>query len=279
MSVASVNDLDEVAVMLEKKKLLEQLNEVQAKLARLEAAEKHVPGGPAIPNEESDSTVVTSVAGGPAPIAGVLTDAFALHCISKATVYIHGEATALMQETNSATLLCRIGSPMLRGQIKTFLEQNHSDAFGLCTYHKLESQPWFKENVDKTNTALMAEIADKQPDSIMCCIRAEYAFEVEDCLICEVTFVKNGKLVYVEDVAALGEEFTKSAGEGGSYLGVYDNMYQSAKPFEINIETTRPLPVLACTQFKSAKTLHDELARRASYFLQEELLCTASGVV
>jgi len=196
---------------------------------------------------------------------------FKMVCLDTARVEIHGEATKLMKETKAATILCKIQSPTFRKQLEGFFKTKAPEAFGLCTHHRLLTQPWQK-NTDQTTTTPRDE-SDKMPDAMMCCYRAEFACSVEDSLLCEATFMKNGKLMYVEDVSSLGDEVTNhtnTEGETGEYLGrVFRNIYETAQPFEISIETKRPMPVVACTEFNTAKALHDELARRASYFKKD----------
>merc|ERR1719476_163625 len=107
----------------------------------------------------------------------------------------------------------------------------------------------------------------------MCCIREDYAFKEANCVICEMTFVKNGTLVYIEDLAGWLqiEEQKTEAGESSAYLGTYTNLYEAAKEFTISLETKRPTPVVACTEFESAEGLRKELERRARYFKEDEV--------
>lgn len=195
---------------------------------------------------------------------------FKMVCLDTARVEIHGEATKLMKETKAATILCKINSPTFRKQLEGFLKTKASDAFGLCTHHRLLTQPWQK---GETQTTTPRTESDNMPDAMMCCYRTEFACTHEHSLLCEATFMKNGKLMYVEDVSSLGDEVTNTTnteGESGEYLGrVFRNIYETAQPFEISIETKRPIPVVACTEFNTAKALHDELARRASYFKKD----------
>lgn len=200
-------------------------------------------------------------------------------CLAVATVEIHGEATKLMQMTRAATLLCRIVSPTFRNQIRTFLETQRKqdpDAFGLwglCSYHTLNSHPW------STDSSKDGEGGLGDPHAMLCCIRQEFAFGVLDAVICEVTFLRsNGSIMYVEEVSAQGQPLNSNeTGESSHYLGQFKTMYETARPFEISIETTRVMPVVACTEFQTSKALHDELARRAEFFKQDKDQSKALG--